>query len=122
MRIFPGVPKRFYRGAKSGKILFSLSETKKTTFFAKNVIQKCKFQIKFLAKKVICLVSGGLNRNLPLPPFRRPCVRTGVETFDTSAGAVTQYAVLVRAIPGGWVRGMKVRRLAVLFNLSAFHR
>jgi len=43
---FPKDSQRFFQaGAKNGEILFFPLETKKTTFFTKNVIGKCDFKI-----------------------------------------------------------------------------
>ena len=52
---------RFFQGAKSGEISFYALETKKTKFFAKNLIGKCQ-----ISK---CGVLAP-----PTPSFQRPCV------------------------------------------------
>jgi len=61
---FQGFPKILPGGDKSGEIAFYALETKKTTFFAENLIGKCQYS-KF---------KEGQGS-----PFRRPCMHA--ETF-----------------------------------------
>jgi len=72
-----GSKKRFSRGGKSSKISFYPPKTKKTTFFAKNLVVKCQI--------------SNYRENLGSPaPARvqRSCVQTGAETSDTAAVAL----------------------------------
>jgi len=63
-RIFPEVAiKIFPKGLKSGEISFFLLKTNTTTFFAKNVIEKCQIS-----------KSRKAMSQSPCPTFRRPRV------------------------------------------------
>jgi len=55
-----GSHKDFSRGVTSGEILFFVLESEKTTFLAKNAIEKTPIS----------------KSRRPCPPFRRPCLTT----------------------------------------------